>query len=211
MALGAVVARIGARPCDPLLLARVKHTKSQVGLTRAQRQQNLQGAFRVPAGATARLKDRRVLLVLAITLHNIPEGLAIGVSFGGAAAGLSQATLGGAIALAVAGFSWGGWVTGATARQMAADQSRTDVVNALSLICVDQSKRDPQMIERVAALKAASSWTRGDERSSRTPTPRRICCAGCRSMTRRGQPKPLVERLPEGTEENAEMDEAPAQ
>ncbi len=68
----------------------------------------------------------------------------------------------GAIALAVAGFSWGGWVTGSTARQMAADQSRTDVVATLSLICLDQSKRDPQMIERVAALKAASSWTRGD-------------------------------------------------
>ena len=45
--------------------------------------------------------DRRVLLVLAITLHNIPEGLAIGVSFGAAAAGLEQATLGGAIALAL--------------------------------------------------------------------------------------------------------------
>ena len=45
--------------------------------------------------------DRRILLVLAITLHNIPEGLAIGVSFGAAAAGLEQATLGGAIALAL--------------------------------------------------------------------------------------------------------------
>jgi hypothetical protein len=46
------------------------------------------------------------------------------------------------------------------ARQMAADQSRTDVVAALSLICIDQSKRDPWMVERVAALKAAFSWTR---------------------------------------------------
>jgi ZIP family zinc transporter len=45
--------------------------------------------------------DRRILLVLAITLHNIPEGLAIGVSFGAAAAGLQEATLGGAIALAL--------------------------------------------------------------------------------------------------------------
>jgi hypothetical protein len=51
---------------------------------------------------------------------------------------------------------------GRTARQLAADQSRTDVVSALSLICVDQSKRDPQLVERVAALKAASSWTRSD-------------------------------------------------
>jgi hypothetical protein len=68
----------------------------------------------------------------------------------------------GAAALAVIGFSWGGWVTGSTARAMAAAQSRTDVVAALSLICVDQSKRDPQLAERVAAIKAASSWNRGD-------------------------------------------------
>ncbi len=40
-----------------------------------------------------------VLLVLAITLHNIPEGLAVGVAFGAVAAGLPEATLGGAIAL----------------------------------------------------------------------------------------------------------------
>jgi ZIP family zinc transporter len=42
-----------------------------------------------------------VLLVLAITLHNIPEGLAIGVAFGAAAAGIESATLGAAIALAI--------------------------------------------------------------------------------------------------------------
>jgi ZIP family zinc transporter len=45
--------------------------------------------------------QRSTLLVLAITLHNIPEGLAVGVAFGAVAAHLSSATLGGAIALAV--------------------------------------------------------------------------------------------------------------
>jgi len=45
--------------------------------------------------------QRSVLLVMAITLHNIPEGLAVGVAFGAVAAGLPAATLGGAIALAV--------------------------------------------------------------------------------------------------------------
>jgi hypothetical protein len=68
----------------------------------------------------------------------------------------------GAIALAVVGFNWGGWVTGGTARAMAADQAKAEVVSALSLICVDQSKRDPQLVERTAAIKAASSWNRGD-------------------------------------------------
>lgn len=44
---------------------------------------------------------RSVLLVLAITIHNIPEGLAVGVAFGALAADLPSATLGGAIALAI--------------------------------------------------------------------------------------------------------------
>lgn len=44
---------------------------------------------------------RAVLLVLAITLHNIPEGLAVGVAFGAASLGLETATLSGAIALAI--------------------------------------------------------------------------------------------------------------
>lgn len=44
---------------------------------------------------------RSVLLVSAITLHNIPEGLAIGVAFGAAYLNLDNATLAGAIALAI--------------------------------------------------------------------------------------------------------------
>jgi len=45
--------------------------------------------------------QRSTLLVTAITLHNIPEGLAVGVAFGAVAAGLPSATMGGAIALAI--------------------------------------------------------------------------------------------------------------
>lgn len=44
---------------------------------------------------------RTTMLVLAITLHNIPEGLAVGVAFGAAAAGLPDAHLGAAVALAI--------------------------------------------------------------------------------------------------------------
>lgn len=44
---------------------------------------------------------RSTLLVLAITLHNIPEGLAVGVAFGAVAAGLPSATLAAAVALAI--------------------------------------------------------------------------------------------------------------
>ena len=44
---------------------------------------------------------RSVLLVLAITLHNIPEGLAVGVAFGAVAAGVPEASMGAAVALAL--------------------------------------------------------------------------------------------------------------
>lgn len=44
---------------------------------------------------------RSVLLVLAITLHNIPEGLAVGVAFGAVVYGLPAATIGAAVALAI--------------------------------------------------------------------------------------------------------------
>ncbi|NLT97318.1 MAG: ZIP family metal transporter [Christensenellaceae bacterium] len=44
---------------------------------------------------------RSVLLVLAITLHNIPEGLAVGVAFGAAAYGMSSASVTGAVVLSI--------------------------------------------------------------------------------------------------------------
>jgi len=44
---------------------------------------------------------RSILLVLAITLHNFPEGLAVGVGFGAVAAGIPSASLSGAVALAI--------------------------------------------------------------------------------------------------------------
>jgi len=44
---------------------------------------------------------RTILLVMAITLHNIPEGLAVGVAFGAVAHDLPSASLAGAMALAL--------------------------------------------------------------------------------------------------------------
>ncbi len=83
---------------------------------------------------------------------NIPEWLKPALY--GAAAG--------AAALAVVGFSWGGWVTGGTAKQMASDQARLEVVAALVPICMDQSKQDPQVVETLAQLKDTSSYQRSD-------------------------------------------------
>ncbi|MEW4530351.1 ZIP family metal transporter [Maioricimonas sp. JC845] len=45
--------------------------------------------------------QRSVLLVTAITLHNIPEGLAVGVAFGGVISGVQAASLAAAVALAI--------------------------------------------------------------------------------------------------------------
>ncbi len=59
------------------------------------------GAERDEAEGVPTTWRRSVLLVLAITLHNIPEGLAVGVSFGAAAAGLPGASLGAAVALGI--------------------------------------------------------------------------------------------------------------
>lgn len=62
-ALGEVVARRSGLACEPRALARVKRTKQQVGLTRAQRAENLQGAFKVLPAMRPVVEGRRVLLV----------------------------------------------------------------------------------------------------------------------------------------------------
>ena len=66
------------------------------------------------------------------------------------------------MALAVVGFSWGGWVTGPTAREMAAEQANSAVVAALAPICLEQSKHDPQVAEKLVQLKTTSRYKRSD-------------------------------------------------
>ncbi|WP_409290417.1 ZIP family metal transporter [Peribacillus sp. SCS-37] len=52
-------------------------------------------------GFRSKGRKRSTLLVLAITLHNIPEGLAVGIAFGALANGGTEATLTGAVTLAL--------------------------------------------------------------------------------------------------------------
>jgi ZIP family zinc transporter len=61
---------------------------------------HLQAPIEMAEGIQTRW-HKTTLLVLAITLHNIPEGLAVGVAFGAAAHGMESATVAGAVALAV--------------------------------------------------------------------------------------------------------------
>jgi hypothetical protein len=67
----------------------------------------------------------------------------------------------GAIALAVVGFGWGGWMTESKANQVAATKSRLAVVSALVPICLEQARQDPQETETLAMLKRANAYERG--------------------------------------------------
>jgi hypothetical protein len=69
---------------------------------------------------------------------------------------------GGAVVLAIVGFAWGGWVTGSTAQQMAADAAEEAVVDRLASICVGQYNRDPEKDQKLENMKAMDSWKRGD-------------------------------------------------
>jgi len=60
-ALAREIARRTGKPFEPALLRRVKSTRSQVGLSREQRVQNMQGAFR--AASDAPVRGRRIVLV----------------------------------------------------------------------------------------------------------------------------------------------------
>lgn len=73
---------------------------------------------------------------------------------------LYGAFVGGA-ALAIVGFSWGGWVTTASAQKMAADQARIEVVAALVPVCLEQSRQDPNGADKLASLMGESSYKRG--------------------------------------------------
>ena len=62
----------------------------------------------------------------------------------------------------IVGFSWGGWVTGGTARQTAETMARDAVVARLAPICVMQSGRDLGKGQKLVALKEESTWQRGE-------------------------------------------------
>ena len=66
----------------------------------------------------------------------------------------------GAIALAIVGFSWGGWVTGGSASKMSSDDSMVAVASALTPYCVLNSQNDPKSVTVMAELEKASSYQR---------------------------------------------------
>ena len=68
----------------------------------------------------------------------------------------------GAIAAAIVGFNWGGWVTGSKAESLATQRAREAVVVALTPLCVDRFQRAGDAAANRAALKGTDSWSQGE-------------------------------------------------
>jgi len=65
----------------------------------------------------------------------------------------------GAIALAIVGFSWGGWVTGGTAETLARNSAATAVVAALAPICVEKFRQAADASTNLVEMKKATyAW-----------------------------------------------------
>jgi hypothetical protein len=69
---------------------------------------------------------------------------------------------GGAAALAIIGFTWGGWITGGKAEATAMTRVNDAVVEALAPVCVDKFQRAGDATANLAALKKIDSWSQGE-------------------------------------------------
>jgi hypothetical protein len=68
---------------------------------------------------------------------------------------------GGAVALAIVGFTWGGWVTGGKAEADATQRANAAVVVALAPVCVEKFQHTADVSANLAALKKVESWSQG--------------------------------------------------
>jgi hypothetical protein len=70
---------------------------------------------------------------------------------------------GGAVALAIVGFTWGGWMTTSTAKKLADQRADSAVVAILTPICVDKFQQNGDATANLTALKKiSSSWEQGN-------------------------------------------------
>ena len=68
----------------------------------------------------------------------------------------------GALALAIVGFTWGGWLSRGAAERLAVARGESATVAALMPICVAQFNANPKAAERLATLKETKSWEQAD-------------------------------------------------
>jgi len=66
----------------------------------------------------------------------------------------------GAIALAIVGFNWGGWMTTTSAADMSSEESKAAVAMVLTPYCVRKSETDPLSASVLAELKDAKGYKR---------------------------------------------------
>lgn len=69
---------------------------------------------------------------------------------------------GGALAMAIVGFTWGGWVTGGKSEAQASQRAETAVVSVLAPICADKFQHAADAPANNAALKKTDAWSQGD-------------------------------------------------
>ena len=62
----------------------------------------------------------------------------------------------------IIGFTWGGWVTGGTARQMAGVVGEDAVVKRLAPMCVVQFNQDGKKDQKLKGLKATDTWEQAE-------------------------------------------------
>jgi hypothetical protein len=60
----------------------------------------------------------------------------------------------------IVGFTWGGWVTGGTARAMAVTMGEAAVVKRLAPICVVQFNKEPEKDRKLKEMNEISEWQR---------------------------------------------------
>ena len=95
--------------------------------------------------------------------------------------------VGGAVALAIVGFSWGGWVTGGTAEAMAKKQAKSATVAALAPICAAKFQADTGFDTKLSELNETRAYQRSAfiEKGGWATMPgnekgRSRCCEGMR-------------------------------
>jgi hypothetical protein len=64
------------------------------------------------------------------------------------------------VAALIVGFTWGGWVTGGTATQMAAKAANDARAQLAADICVERFGKGPDATAQLTALKNSDTWKR---------------------------------------------------
>lgn len=68
--------------------------------------------------------------------------------------------LGGAIAVSILGFTWGGWITSGNAQSMARNLAADEVTLAMVPVCLNMSATDPERTAKLAILQDVSGFGR---------------------------------------------------